>query len=372
MVAPNAFKGNMEAQKVACAMIEGIKEVSKKIEIVDLPLSDGGDGALEIYKQIFDGVLCCDKVSGPLGEILNTTWCKLNDGKTMFIESALVFGLALLPENKQNPCVTTSRGIGELIKIGLSRGIRDFVVSIGGSANNDAGKGMLSALGVRFLDKDGNELASGGLSLKDLVEIDVSGLDNRLKEAKISVLCDSSVPLTGQKGVSLMYSTGKGATKEQAIKLDKALRNYARIVNEKFGVDLNNKPSAGSGGGVVSAFEVFLKARIEYGIDFFLDKLNAIEKLKDVSLVLTAEGKVDEQTIQNKAPIGIAKLAKSLNIPTVAICAVLGENYQKVYDYGIIDVQSIFERQSKQPVTNHDISKKTEEIVRNFINKTRM
>ena len=368
MVAPNAFKGNMTAREVTHAMIEGIKEVSEKIEIVDLPLSDGGDGALEIYKQMFEGELCCDEVSGPLGETLSATWCKLNNGKTMFIESALIFGLALVPESKQNPSITTSRGIGELIKIGLSRGIRDFVVSVGGSANNDAGKGVLSALGVKFLDKDRNELASGGLSLKDLHEIDVSGLDKRLKESSFLVLSDSSVPLTGQKGVSLMYSTGKGATKEQAIKLDKALRNYARVVDEKFGINLNNRPSAGSGGGVVSAFEVFLHARVKYGIDFFLDKLNATEKLKKVDLVITGEGRVDEQTIYNKAPIGIAKLAKSLDIPTVAICAVLGKNYQKVYDFGIVSVDSIFEKQSKQLVTKSDISQKTKEIVKRFIN----
>ena len=217
----------------------------------------------------------------------------------------------------------------------LDLGLRDFIIAVGGSANNDGGTGVLRALGARFLDGEGKELEDGGLALQRLAHIDLSNMDRRIKESSILVLSDSSVPLTGEIGVSIMYSPGKGASKEMALELDKALRHYAEVIRSQFNIDVEQMPCAGSGGGVVCAIEVFLNAHRAFGIDVVLEKLKFDTLLAGADLVITGEGQVDAQTIYNKAPIGVAQAAAKANIPVLAVCAKLGDGYEKVYDYGV-------------------------------------
>lgn len=335
IIAPNAFKGTITAGEAASAIAESVRCIIPTANVVEIPVSDGGDGSLAIFLNIFDGVRRSSTVSGPLGEPVEADWGIINEGQTAFIETALAFGLALLPTDRRNPTITTSRGVGELVMSGLDIGLRDFIIAVGGSANNDGGKGMLQALGIRFLDCEGNILNEGGLALQYLDRIDISNLDPRIMESKILLLSDSSVPLTGDIGVSIMYSPGKGATQEMALALDKALIHYAKIVREQFGIDLEIIPCAGAGGGVVSAAEYFLKAHRNYGIDMVLDKLKFNTQLENASLVITGEGQIDEQTIYEKAPIGVAKATKQAGIPVLAICARLGKGYEKVFEHGI-------------------------------------
>lgn len=368
VVAPNTFKGTINSSDVAISIKKGIQNVIKDAEIFCYPISDGGDGSLFTMIEIFDGIRRYSNALDPLGNQIEVCWGILKDNKA-FIETALTFGLALLPIDKRNPSVTSSRGIGELIKSALDIGIRDFIIGVGGSANNDAGSGMMKALGVKYLDCNNKELNDGGIYLSQLSKIDSSSLDERIKESKFLFLSDSSVPLTGEKGVSILYSPGKGATLEMAYSLDKALNHYADVVEKQFKLNIRNKPMSGSGGGIISAAELFMNVQTEYGINFVLEKLNMKEKLKGIDLVITGEGQLDEQTIYNKAPFGIAKLAKDFDIPVICISATLGNGYEKVFDNYIDVVASISGKENwcQGIVNEDDIVIATEDIVKQYL-----
>lgn len=335
VIAPNAFKGTLTARAAAEAIAAGVRRAIPDAEIVISPVSDGGDGALDTLLDVFDGIRRSSVVSGPLGIAIEADWGIINRGRTALIEAARAFGLALVPEGRRNPAITTSRGVGDLIVIALDLGIRDFMLAIGGSANNDGGAGMASALGIRFLDFDGDELEQGGLALQRLAQIDESGRDPRIADCTFHALCDSTVPLTGQRGVSLMYSPGKGASLETSVALDNALTHYARVIRDQLGQDMERMPWAGSGGGLVGAVEVFLNARLSLGIEAVLEAMEFDSRLDGANLVVTGEGQVDEQTIYDKAPIGVARSAQRKGIPVLAICAVAGEGWEEVYDHGV-------------------------------------
>lgn len=370
LIAPNSFKGSITAYDVAMAIKNGILNVIEDTEIICCPISDGGDGSLDTILEIFGGIRMYSNSLNPIGNKIEVCWGLLNNNKA-FIETALTFGLALLPKNKRNPCITTSRGVGELIKAGLDYGIRDFIIGVGGSANNDAGSGMMKSLGIKYLDKSNKELIDGGIHLNKLFKIDTSKIDSRLKESKFLFLSDSSVPLTGPKGVSILYSPGKGANKEMAYNLDKALLHYTDIVKKQFNTDIRNKPMSGSGGGIISAAELFMDTSSEYGIDFILKELNIIEKLKGVELVITGEGQLDEQTMYNKAPYGIAKLANKFKIPVISINAKFGNGYKKAFDNYIDIIASISGENgwSKGIVNEKDISIASRDIFTQYLSR---
>lgn len=335
IIAPNAYKGTLTAQQVAAAIRKGLSDSSINIDVELYPVADGGDGSLPTVLGLCGGYYENAVVSGPRGWDINCRWGVINAGKTIFIETALIYGIALLPQEHRNPYFTTSRGIGEAIFKGLKAGTRDFLIGVGGSANNDAGTGMLKALGCSFLDGKGNELADGGIHLNALKKIDTSNLDERVFESKFIFLSDSSVSLVGESGVSLMYSQGKGATIEMARELEKALRNYSNVFYNTFGYDYSGEPGSGSGGGVVSAGQHFLNANMQFGSDYFLEIIGLDEALKTADLVITGEGMVCEQTIYNKAPISVARLAKKYDVPVISINALLGKNHEVVFDHGI-------------------------------------
>jgi len=335
LISPNAFKGSMTSLQAANAIRRGIDESGVATETTVVPVADGGDGSLTTILEIFSGSQREVRVSGPIQRKITASWGIINEGKTAFIETALIYGLALLADDERNPYVTTSRGIGEAILVGLDLGLRDFVISVGGSANNDAGTGMLKALGGKFLDDEGNELVDGGYALRDLHSIDLGGMDPRLKDSRFLILSDSSVPLVGPKGVSIMYSPGKGATQEMALELDASLRNFATVAEQVIGINYGEVPSSGSGGGVVSAGQYFLGGRVEYGIEYVLNRLDFDQYLNDVDLVVVGEGQLDEQTVYNKAPIGVAKRAHAKGVHVVSVSALLGDGYEEVFNHGI-------------------------------------
>ena len=335
IIAPNAYKGTLTAQQVADAIGKGLSDSPVNVDVELYPVADGGDGSLPTVLGIGGGYYENGVVAGPRGWDINCRWGVINAGKTMFIETALIYGLALLPQEHRNPYLTTSRGIGEAILKGLRSGIRDFLIGVGGSANNDAGTGMLKALGCSFLDAKRNELPDGGIYLNALNKIDTSKLDKRVFESKFTFLSDSSVPLVGEDGVSIMYSEGKGATTEMARELDKALRHYSKVFFDTFGFIYSGDPGSGSGGGVVSAGQHFLNADMQFGSDYFIEIVGLEESLKTADIVITGEGMVCEQTIYNKAPISVAKLAKKYDLPVISINALLGKNHEVVFDHGI-------------------------------------
>jgi glycerate kinase len=257
------------------------------------------------------------------------------------IEMARTSGLALLTLEERDPLRATTYGLGEVIREALDAGFRSFIVGIGGSATNDAGAGMAQALSVRLLDEAGNDLPPGGAALDDLRRIDTSGLDERAVEAKFSVACDVSNPLTGPEGASAVYGPQKGATPELVEQLDAALKNFAEIVERDIGTSIDSVPGSGAAGGLGGGMMAFLGGSLRAGVDIVLDQVGLDEKLEGADLVITGEGQLDFQTVYSKAPIGVAWRAKERGIPVIAISGSLGKGFEDVHAEGIDAVSSI-------------------------------
>lgn len=341
VIAPQTFKGSISALKVAKAMSEGVRRVVPDAETALVPVADGGDGTLETLADVSGGELRYAEVSGPLGEKVAAGWGALGDGETAVLEMARTSGLALVQEDKRNPLTATTFGLGELILAALDAGFRRFIVGIGGSATNDAGAGMAQALGIRLLDADGNELPMGGAALADLDRIDVSDVDPRIAQSEFAVACDVSNPLTGPRGAAAVYGPQKGATPEMVDQLDRALKRFAEVAKRDLGVDVDDLPGAGAAGGLGGGLVAFMNGTLRAGVDVVLDAVGLDRHLEGADLVITGEGQLDDQTVYNKAPIGVARRAKTRGIPVIAVSGSLGERFTEVHAHGIDAVSAI-------------------------------
>ena len=341
VIAPQSFKGSISALDAAKAMEEGVLRVVPDAETVIAPVADGGDGTLETLVEATGGEIRSTTVTGPIGKTVTAEWGALGDGRTAVIEMARTSGLALLSRAERDPLRATTYGLGEVIREAFDAGFRSFIVGIGGSATNDGGAGMAQALGVRLLDEAGNDLPRGGEALANLQRIDMSGLDERAREARFSVACDVSNPLTGPEGASAVYGPQKGAAPDQVERLDAALKNFARIVERDAGTSIDAVPGSGAAGGLGGGMMAFLQGSLRPGIDIVLDHVGLDEQLGGADLVITGEGQIDFQTVYNKAPIGVARRAKQRNIPVIAICGSLGQGFEDVHPEGIDAAASI-------------------------------
>ncbi len=335
VIAPDSFKGSLTSVEVSDAIEQGIKEIFPQAEIVKIPMADGGDGTVKCLVNATGGEILKEKVTGPLGDEVLASYGILGDKKTAVIEMAEASGLTLVPEDRRNPLITTTYGTGQLIKFALDQGCRRMIIGIGGSATNDGGAGMVQALGVKLSDKDGEEIGFGGGELKKVFRIDTKYLDNRLSETKVLVASDVSNPLCGPKGASRVYGPQKGATPEIIEELDESLAHFAKIVKKDLNKDVKDIPGAGAAGGLGASLMAFLDAELKPGIDIVIEIVKLERAIKGADLVITGEGKIDSQTIYGKAPIGVAKIAKKYNIPVIAVAAIIGDDADIVYQYGI-------------------------------------
>ncbi len=335
VVAPDSFKGSLTAVEVSDAIGQGVREIFPEAEIVKIPMADGGDGTVQCLVNDTGGEILRKKVIGPLGDEVLASYGILGDKKTAVIEMAEASGLTLVPENKRNPLITTTYGTGQLIKAALDQGCRKMIIGIGGSATNDGGAGMLQALGVKLLDREGKEIGFGGGELKEVFRIDTKYLDNRLSETKVLIASDVSNPLCGPKGAARIYGPQKGATPEIIEELDKSLAHFAEIIKRDLNKDVKDIPGAGAAGGLGASLMAFLDAELRPGIKIIIEVVKLEQAIKDADLVITGEGKIDSQTIYGKAPIGVAKIAKKYNIPVVAVAAIISDDADIVHQYGI-------------------------------------
>ncbi len=343
VIAPDSFKESMTAAEVCRAVEAGFKSTFPQAEYVHVPVGDGGEGTVTSVVDATGGEMVEVQATGPLGEKVDAFYGVTGDGKTAVIEMAAASGLHLVPREKRNPCVTTSRGTGELILDALNRGVERIVLGLGGSATNDGGAGMASALGVKFLNVNGEELPAGGEALRELLTIDVSGLDARLQSVKVDVACDVTNPLTGPHGASAVFGPQKGATPDMVGILDESLKRYAEVVERNIGVAVDELPGAGAAGGLGAGVVAFLDGKLQSGIDLVLDVIHFEDRVRDADLVIVGEGRIDSQTIHGKAPVGVAKRAKTVveGVPVVAIAGSIGPDYEAVYDHGIDAVFSV-------------------------------
>tara|TARA_B100001750_G_scaffold241513_1_gene253052 strand:- start:697 stop:1830 length:1134 start_codon:yes stop_codon:yes gene_type:complete len=335
LIAPQSYKGSISAIKVAEAIKEGALNIFPSIESLIIPVADGGDGTLETLVESTSGIIHNSNATGPLGNSIPIIWGTLGDSKTAIIEMARISGLALVPQNKRNPYYTTSYGLGEIIKEALDLGYRKFIIGIGGSATNDGGAGMAQALGAKLTDANKKSIDFGGLALNEITKIDISGIDPRINESEILVACDVNNPLCGPNGASFVYGPQKGASPKMVKTLDDALYHFGSQLISDTGINIMEIEGSGAAGGIGGGMVGFLNAKLKPGVEIVLDTLDFDKSLKNVDLVITGEGQIDFQTVFSKAPIGVAKHAKKYNIPVIAICGSLGENYQDVHSHGI-------------------------------------
>lgn len=341
VIAPDSFKESLTALEAAQAIENGMRKVLSEANFVKIPMADGGEGTVQSLVDATEGRIITKTVTGPLGEPVEAFFGISGDKKTAVIEMAAASGLHLVPIEKRNPLITTTRGTGELIIAALEYGIEHIIIGIGGSATNDGGAGMAKALGIKMLDAVGKEIAEGGGALAEIAAINTAAIDPRLASVRIEVACDVDNPLTGPRGASAIFGPQKGATPEIVQQLDANLSHYADMIRKEIGTDIEQIAGAGAAGGLGGGLMAFLSAELKSGVDIVLEATKLEDQLKDADFVITGEGKIDGQTVFGKTPIGVAKTAKKHSIPVIAIAGSLGSDSHKVHEHGIDAVFSI-------------------------------
>lgn len=320
VVAPDSFKGSISAKNLCIAIRKGIHRVVPDAEVIELPLSDGGEGFLESLIYATNGRVQEVVVSDPLGRKILSSYGILGDEEKVVIEMAKASGLPLLADEERNPLITTTYGTGELIKAALKEGYRNIIIGVGGSGTNDGGIGMLKALGARFYDREGRPLDHTVSSLTQLATIDIDGLDPRIKEMQLTIASDVTNPLCGPNGATAIFAEQKGATKEMLPTLDRALKQFGKVIYDQFSIDILHMEGAGAGGGIGAALMAVLNGEMKSGIDLSLDMIHFDRIIKNADVIITGEGKLDSQTLSGKVISGVSKRAKKECIPTIALC----------------------------------------------------
>lgn len=343
VVCPDSFKESLSSVEAADAIAHGLEIEAgiEPIEVVKLPLADGGEGTVDALVRATGGEIRRVRVHDPLMREIDSFFGILGDGKTAVVEMAAASGLHLLSESERNPLITTTYGTGELISEALRTGVEKIIIGIGGSATNDAGAGAMAALGVRFLDANGNELPPGGAALANLHRVDMSSFDFPLDRITVEVACDVANPLTGPEGASAVFGPQKGATLEMVERLDKALAHFAEVIRRDLGQDISELSGAGAAGGLGGGLAAFLRAKLRSGIDMVLDVVHFDEAIAGANLVITGEGRIDEQTAYGKTIGGVLRRASRAGVPVVALAGSYSGDLRALYDAGLAAVFSI-------------------------------
>ena len=343
VAAIDSFKGSMTSLEVAAAFEKGVKKVYKDAEFIKIPLADGGEGTVKALIDNLDGKMVNIKVKDPLMRDIDSFYGISGDGKTAVIEMAAASGLPLLSPDERNPLKATTFGTGELIKDALEKGCREFIIGIGGSATNDAGTGMLSALGYTFLDENGNELEPNGENLINIRSFKDDKAMKELSEAKFLIACDVDNPFYGTNGAAHVYGKQKGATGDIIKILDDGMRNFSNVIEKIKKTDISNISGSGAAGGLGGAFTAFFNSELKPGIDIITEKIELENKINGSDYVITGEGRIDFQSAMGKTPSGVAKLAKKYGIPVIAIGGSVDDEIGNIYDCGITAAFSIID-----------------------------
>ena len=317
VIAIDSLKGSLSSMEAGHAIEQGIRNVLPETKVLVKPLADGGEGTTEALVEGLGGDMVQVQVHGPLETPVNAAYGVIRESNTAIMEMAAAAGIILVGKDKR-PLDATTYGVGEMIRDAITRGCREFIIGIGGSATNDGGIGMLKALGVRFLDENDVDAGEGGQALAKVSRIDISGLNPLLRDAHIQVACDVNNPLCGEIGSTYVYGPQKGVTENQKKQLDEDMAHFAQITSQALGTDYCNTPGAGAAGGLGFAFLSYLGATLTPGIELILNAVGLKQELSDADVVVTGEGRLDFQTAMGKAPVGVAKLAKKHHAKVIA------------------------------------------------------
>lgn len=339
IICPDSFKGSLSASGAAEAIERGILRAAADSPVctVKIPLADGGEGTAEAMRGPLGGEMVSVDVHDPLMRPISASYLLSGDSRTAVVEMAAASGLYLLSSEERNPLITSTYGTGELIAHAIGSGIKNLLVCIGGSATNDGGAGAARALGIRFTDAEGNEIAEGGYALRNLHHIDISSSLCANTDINVLVACDVTNPLLGDAGASAVYGPQKGADSDMVQKLDEALANYAKIIQKDLGLDVANLPGAGAAGGLGAGLVAFCGAQLKSGIDIVLDAVKFDAQLSNADLVITGEGSLDAQTACGKTIRGVLERSKNAGVPCVAFGGKIGD-VEALYNAGIASV----------------------------------
>lgn len=335
VISIDSFKGSLSSMEAGNAVAAGIHRVNPQTEVVIKPLADGGEGTVSALIEGMNGQKVTIPVTGPLEEKVQATYGVIADQKLAVIEMSEAAGLTLVPPAQRNPLFTTTYGVGELILDAVEKGCRHFIIGIGGSATNDGGAGMLQALGFDLLDANEKPIALGGQGLAELKEIRCDCVPGVLQECEFRIACDVTNPLCGPNGSSAVFGPQKGATKDMVADLDGWLMNFAKVAQAQFPKADPLAPGTGAAGGLGFAFQAFLQGKLEPGIDIVLETIALEKALLDADLVITGEGRLDEQTAMGKAPVGVAKLAKKHGKTVIAFAGSVTSGARECNKQGI-------------------------------------
>jgi glycerate kinase len=344
VLAPDKFKDSLTGIEFCNAVAEGIKRVNPNIEIVKIPLADGGDGTFEILNFHLQSETISTKVKDPLFREMDTCYLFAKKSKTAYVEMAKASGLNLLAKEEQNCFLTTSLGTGELIRHAIEKGATTIILGIGGSATNDCGIGMATALGFRFLDTFDKEVIPIGKNLIKIKRIDRSKVHKELDKISFKIACDVSNPLYGKNGAAFVYAPQKGANPEEIRILDQGLQNIAKLFLEQFKIDVQKIKGAGAAGGIGAAGLAFLNAELVSGIELVKDLVHFETQIQNADWIITGEGKLDQQTLSGKAISGIIDSAKKQKIPVAAFCGKIDLSIEELKSFGISYAASTIEK----------------------------
>lgn len=334
VIAMDSFKGSATSMQLADWLEEGIHRVKKEIMVTKVPIADGGEGTVAALTTALGGEFISVPVQNPLGQMIEAQFGMLPN-KAAIVEMAQASGITLIAQTETNALKASSYGMGQLILAALDHGAKEIYVGLGGSATNDGGLGMAQALGVSFKSATGQELGSGVEALKDLQTIDIQKIDPRIKAVPIHILSDVANPLTGEAGAIHVYGRQKGLPAERLAEVDQWLVRYSEVIKDQLGIEIDQMLGAGAAGGTGAALLAFFQADFYQGIEKILDLLNVAAFIQTASVVFTGEGYLDSQTMNGKAPVGIAKLAKKYEVPVIAIVGASDDDLSKIYHSGI-------------------------------------
>lgn len=334
VVASDSYKGSASTFEVNQAIASGVKRILPQATVRQLPIGDGGENTARALTAALGGEMKTVTVTGPLGMPVEAAYGLLNQGRAI-VEMAQASGLTTIPTDALNPYQATTYGTGELIKAALDDGVQEIYVGIGGSATNDGGLGMAQALGYEFKDESGQEVGYGASEIIKIKSISKRNVDPRLFKTKITILSDVTNPLVGINGASYVYGRQKGATEDDLPLLDQLLERFASLLQVFFKQDIRTIAGGGAAGGLGAGLMLFCGAGFYQGVDKILDLLGIDQLLKSADLVITGEGKIDAQSLNGKAPLGIAQRAKKYGLPVIAIVGGISGDIEKVYDHGI-------------------------------------
>lgn len=336
IVIPDSFKGTLSAQQVCDIISERINAHFPQCQIINIPIADGGEGSAQCFVRAKGGRMITAACQDPFFKPMTGQYGLLDDG-TAVIEMAVCSGLPLV-ENRKNPMLATTYGVGSLIADALEKGCNKIIMCLGGSCTNDCGCGMASALGVSFLDNQGRRFVPTGGTLKDICHIDISGLMPAIKDMPIITMCDINNPMYGINGAAYVFAPQKGADSEQVRLLDEGLRHISEIIKQDLGKDVASLPGGGAAGAMGAGMSAFLDSELKMGIEVLLDAVDFDRQLDGTDMVFTGEGKMDGQSLQGKAVIGVATRAQKKHVPVIVLAGGVQKDIKPAYEMGVTAV----------------------------------